>query len=508
MSSIAWKEIDWTLVNSRVFRYQIRIFKASQNNNRAKVKCLQKRLLKSFDTKLLAVKTVTTLNKSRPKNVISNQLWITDLQKIKIVKKLKLDGKTLPIQRIYVDKLTTQFSHISILEDRAKHILCKFALEPEWEARFETNSYGFRPGRTSQDAVKAIFLGLQNGSTNKNYHKYVLQTDLSRYFSQINHCYLLKKLDTLPKIKQQVKAWLTKGNLKKFSDVKKNHNFQLIHSNISHEESMYLFLFNIAFHGLENYLKEWICQKFSFAETNKPSQTIRVKSFSIIRYMNHLLVIHDDESILYKMKLEIKKWFWNELCLKISKEKIFIYHTSNSFNFLGFTFFTSSKNTISKIKIYPSRTSQLSLLVKVRDIVQKNRSASSYKLIKLLHSILIKWVNYYKYSECSVVFKKLTNLIFFKLRAWVFRRDTRNGRNKIKQRYFPSGQRYTFNGIKHYDNWILNGKQIDKNNISKNNWLFNISWVKSENWIKVKSTKSPFDGDKFYWRKRILIKSK
>jgi RNA-directed DNA polymerase len=46
------------------------------------------------------------------------------------------------------------------MADRARQTLVKFALEPEWEARFEANSYGFRPGRSCHDAITAIFTAI------------------------------------------------------------------------------------------------------------------------------------------------------------------------------------------------------------------------------------------------------------------------------------------------------------------------------------------------------------
>lgn len=65
MSYLAWKSINWPLVDSRIQRYQTRIFKASKENNINKVRCIQKRLLNSFDAKLVAVRQVLTLNKGK-----------------------------------------------------------------------------------------------------------------------------------------------------------------------------------------------------------------------------------------------------------------------------------------------------------------------------------------------------------------------------------------------------------------------------------------------------------
>jgi len=46
---------------------------------------------------------------------------------------------------------------IPTMNDRARQALVKLGMEPEWEAQFEGNSYGFRPGRSTHDAIEAIF---------------------------------------------------------------------------------------------------------------------------------------------------------------------------------------------------------------------------------------------------------------------------------------------------------------------------------------------------------------
>ena len=120
------------------------------------------------------------------------------------------------------------------------------------------------------------------------------------------------------------------------------------------------------------------------------------------------------------------------------------------------------------------------LLMKIRNVIQRNRNASSYTLISVLRPIITDWANYFKYSECKKCFRKLTHLIFQKLRAWVFRRDTRNGRKEVKQRYFPNGKEYYYDGVKHKNNWVLNGKTKSRKNTVKENWLTHIVWIKSE----------------------------
>lgn len=494
MSSIAWKEVNWPLVNSRLLRYQTRIFKAARENNIPKVRCLQKRLLKSLDAKLVAVRRVTTLNKSR----VDRKLFLTDIQKGKLVEKLRLNGKALPIRRVYIDKPG------KAVEDRAKQALCKLALEPEWEARFEPNSYGSRPGRNCHDAIEAIFLATRNGSGEKDYHKYVLDADLSKSFDQIDHKYLIDKLNTLPEIETQVNAWLKAGIMEEFLDSQKENgifeNIMIMGGIISP------LLFNIALHGLEEHMNEWISTKPSFGKINRYCKNTKRKSLTLIRYVDDFVLIHKNENIIREAKEEISKWLNNGPRLQLNEEKTSIRNTSNGFNFLGFSIITIRKGNKPRIKIYPSRKSQAQLLLKVRQIIQKNRSASSYNLINLLRPIIIGWANYFKFSECGKTFNRLSHLIYQKLRAWVFRRDTRNGRRVVKQRYFPNNKSYTFGGTKHYSNWVLNGRQLDTKGIIRENWLPLMTWVKSEKWVKIKGTKSPFDGDNLYWGKRRQVK--
>ena len=91
------------------------------------------------------------------------------------------------------------------MKDRASQALAKLALEPEWEACFEPNSYGFRPGRSCHDAIEAIFESI------KQKGKCVLDADIKGCFDHISHTALLEKLATYPAMRRAIRAWLTAG---------------------------------------------------------------------------------------------------------------------------------------------------------------------------------------------------------------------------------------------------------------------------------------------------------
>jgi RNA-directed DNA polymerase len=455
----------------------------------------------------MAVRRVTTLNKGKRTPGIDKKIFVTDNQKGKLVQKLRLDGKASPIKRVYIEKPGKKDKRplgIPIIEDRAKQALCLLAIEPEWEARFEPNSYGFRPGRSCHDAIESIFLNLRNNSGEKGFHKYILDADISKCFDKIDHNYLLTKLETIPEIENQVKTWLKADIFEEIRASKTNRISKSIQGTPQGGIISPL-LANIALHGMENHLKDWICTKPSFGKTNKYSMDAKRKSIAIIRYADDFVIIHKEKFIIQEAKQEIAKWLLDGPGLEINEAKTSIVDSNEKFDFLGFSIITIT-NGRPRVKIYPSRKSQAILLLKVRNIIQNNRSASAYNLILTLRPIIIGWANYFRFSECKQVFHKLTYLIFQKLRAWVFRRDTRNGRMKVKQRYFPSGKTYTYDGTRHQDNWILTGKQLGKDGKMKEIWLPHIVWVKSKKWVKIKMDKSPFDGDNLYWAKRTLNK--
>lgn len=503
MSKLMWNSIEWPLVENRVFRYQERIYSASQNGNKKLVRNLQGRLLKSIDSKLLAVRQVTTENKGRKTPGVDMKLYDTPEDKIKLAINLKLDGKANAIRRVEIPKPGRPDQKrplgIPTIKDRAKQALCKLALEPEWEACFEQNSYGFRPGRSCHDAIEAAFGALANKKQSPEYRKLILKVDIEKCFDRINHELLLKKLNSIPIIQSQVKAWLEAGILKR-TPLKQSIE-SLIKNEMGTPQGGVIspLLSNIALHGLINHLKEWVVS--IPAKNNRTAA--KKDALSVIRYADDILVIHKDESVINQIKKEIEIWLWENCKLTLNQEKTKIHLSTQGFDFLGFSFITIQRNGIDRIKIYPSRSGQAQILWNLREVIQKNKAASSYQLISLLKPKIIGWGNYYRYSECQTVFSKISHFIHVKLRAWAFRIDKRHGRRKVKEKYFPSGKTYYFNNAPYQDNWILYGKGVKQNGEIEETFLPRLAWIKSIKWVKVKGEKSPFDGDHIYWAARM-----
>jgi RNA-directed DNA polymerase len=503
MSFKAWNSVKWPEVENRVFRYQKRIYRASQAGNQKVVKNLQQRLLRSLDAKLLAVRKVTTENKGRKTSGVDGKVYKSPKDKIKLVSKLKLDARAKPIRRVEIPKpgRPKEKRPLGILtvEDRAKQALCRLALEPEWEARFEADSYGFRPGRSCHDAIETVFGALSNKRQQPDYYKLILKVDIEKCFDRINHELLLAKMESHPLIKRQVEAWLKAGILKDPS--LKGNLDKLIQNEMGTPQGGVIspLLSNIALHGLINHLKDWVVTIPAKNNRNAAKQA----ALTVIRYADDILIIHKDRKVIEKSKVELEKWLWDNCKLTLKQSKTCILDSTQGFDFLGFSCITIRRNGLYRLKIYPSRSGQARILLNLREVIQRNKAASSYQLISLLKPKIIGWGNYYKYCECTKTFNRISHYIYQKLRAWIFRRDKRNGRKIIREKYFPLGKTYFFDGVMHQDNWILYGKERGKNNELKEIWLPRLNWIKSKKWVKVKGTKSPFDGDHVYWAVRM-----
>lgn len=495
-SELTWNQIEWGNSYKIVRRSQRRIFKASKIGDKRKVRQLQQRLIRSTHAKMIAVQQVTTLNKGKNTPGVDGFIPIKPSMKLTLAKNLYLNGKASLVKRVWIPKpgkTEKKLLGIPTIQDRAKQALAKLALEPEWEAKFEPNSYGFRPGRSSHDAIEAIFLNLRNKTD-----KLVYNADIRKCFDKISHKALLVKLETYPLMEKQIKAWLKAGIMDEYANTPKESIIDNPQGGIISP-----LLANIALHGLEEHLKNYVSSRNfpkPHPDAGRGAKTKRM-ALGVIRYADDFVIIHRNPLIIEKVILETKNWLAN-VGLEISSEKTRLRKASESFNFLGFQITLICKQEQYCVKINPSKESVKQLTDKTRNIIQNNKSASSYGLIYLLRPVLIGWGNYFRYYECKETFKKVDNVIYNQIRAWVFRRATRQGRETVKQKYFPENRVYKFQNRTYKANWILNGTSTLKGGKPRSIHLPKVAWISSEKYVKVKETSSVYDGNHLYWAER------
>jgi retron-type reverse transcriptase len=204
-----WSEIDWTATEAVVKRLQGRIYRAAAAGNGRQVKNLQKLLVRSTSAKRLAVRRVAQQNAGRNTPGIDGVVCGTPESRMRLANDLSLkDYHPQPVRRVYIPKTDGRRRPLGIptIRDRALQMLVKMALEPEWESCFEANSYGFRPGRCTMDAIVALHALLAPAGASE----WVLDADISGCFDNIGHDPLLAKLPTFTTI---IRRWLKAGTV-------------------------------------------------------------------------------------------------------------------------------------------------------------------------------------------------------------------------------------------------------------------------------------------------------
>lgn len=494
-----WNKTPWRKLERVVFKLQKRIYQAANRGDIKALRRLQKLLMKSWAAKCLAVRRVTQDNKGKKTAGVDGVKSLTPKQRLDLIGNINLSSKVSPTRRVWIPKPGTEEKRplgIPTMKDRALQALVKLALEPEWEARFEPNQYGFRPGRSCQDAIGAIFNAIRYKQ------KYVLDADIAKCFDKIDHEALLKKLNTFPLLRRQIRAWLRAGVMdgqQLFPTLEGTPQGGVISP----------LLANIALHGMEHRIKE-------FAKTLDIKKSIgkgqvswqqKCKSISLIRYADDFVILHEDLTVVQKCKEIISEWL-KGMGLELKSSKTRIAHTMSShegqfpgFDFLGFKVrqypsgkYTSGKNPQGKLLglstvITPSPEKVKIHLKEIARVIDTHKTKSQSDLIQRLNPLIIGWANYYRTVPSSKVFYELDSLVYQKLRAWANHRHHKS-KTWVSNKYWQTiGD----------DHWVFATREEGTNPLR----LRKHGQIKIIDHAKVKGESSPYDGNLVYWSTRM-----
>lgn len=480
-TTVEWETLNWRKLERAVTKLQKRIYRASQRGDVKAVKKLQKTLMRSWSAQCIAVRKVTQDNKGKNTAGVDKVKSLSPQQRLNLAKNLKIDHRASALRRIWIPKPGRDEKRplgIPTIKDRAKQSLAKMALEPEWEAKFEETSYGFRPGRSAHDAIEHIFTSIGQSS------KYVLDADIAKCFDQINHQELLRKVNTFPTMRRQIKAWLKSGVM---------DGGELFPTNEGTPQGGVIspLLANIALHGMMQDIESQYpkTKRVNGKQTNwKPC---------IVRYADDFVVIHPDRPTIMEIKEKIDQWL-KPIGLTLKDEKTRVCHSLNKsideepgFDFLGFNIKQYPDNNTRlgfKTIIQPSEKSVRQHVQELREIVKAHKSAKTVDLIKKLNPVIRGWVNYYRTVCSSLTFKRVHHDLYMMLTQWGKRRTGKY--DKTYQMYWHE----------------VNGAKVFASNPPKGGepmMLQTHNQYRIKRHTKVKGGSSPYDGNWVYWGERL-----
>jgi RNA-directed DNA polymerase len=480
-----WNTLPWSRIQRNVFKLQKRIYQASRRGDIRKVRKLQRLMMTSWSAKLLAVRRVAQDNRGKRTAGIDGGKSLTPPQRLSLAQSLRLDATAQPVRRVWIPKPGSSTEQrplgIPTMADRARQTLVKLALEPQWETRFEPNSYGFRPGRSCHDAISAIFTAIGHKA------KYVLDADIEKCFDRIDQEALLAKVNPSPWLRRQLRAWLKAGVL--------DHGTLFpTEAGTMQGSPLSPLLANIALHGLETALKKAF----------PPSGSRKRKSPNVIVYADDLVILHEDRTIIETCQHLVCEWL-RPIGLTLKPSKTRIPHTLDrhderpGFDFLGYHVrqFPVGKTQSGKDSrghlhgfktiITPSRSAIMRQRTKLRETIARHQHAKQGILIDALHRRIRGWSNYYRPVASARVFSTLDHTLYMQLRRWAFYRHPTKPRHWIMRKYWrlDDGQGWRFQPA-------TGGRALRGH--SKTPIRYH---------VKVKGDRSPYDGDWVYWSTRL-----
>jgi RNA-directed DNA polymerase len=419
---MTWSDVDWTAAEAVVRRIQNRIFRAAKAGDGARVKNLQKLLVRSRSAKLLAIRQVTQRNAGRNTPGIDGVVCTTPEDRVTLLESgLELKGyKPKPVRRVYIPKTDKpgRFRPLGIptVKDRVMQAVVKLALEPEWETRFEANSYGFRPGRCAMDAVEAIYIALgQKGSS-----RWILDADISGCFDGIAHQPLLARLPTFT---GTIERWLKAGSIDMGT-------WSASEAGTPQGGIISPLAANVALDGMERLFG---CEDRDGNPVKAVTKKGMDKSVVLIRYADDFLVTAPSKEILEQHVLPSIEAFLAERGLVLNREKTRIVSIDEGFNFLGFT---ARKFRNGKLLITPEKDKVLAHLRRIKAYLNQNKQAPVGKVVRDLAPVIRGWTLYYRHACSARTFQYADHRVWQMLWAWARRRHPTKSKGWVKARYF------------------------------------------------------------------------
>ena len=460
-----WDSIDWDRAQQNVRRLRQRIFTASREGDLAKVRNLQKLMLRSLSNTLISVRRVTEINAGRKTAGVDGQVVLTAPGKAELVRFIQGRGgrEARPVRRVFIPKSGSGRKRrplgIPVIIDRCHQARAANALEPEWEARFEARSYGFRPGRGCHDAIGVIYNTLKGRHPRR---VWILDADLTAAFDRVDHDLLLAQLGTFP-AREMVRRWLKAGVVERgvLTPTEQGTPQGGVISPV---------LLNVALHGIE------AAAGVRYHLTGRHAGESMPDSPVVVRYADDLVAMCHSREAAQQIKAQLAEWLAPR-GLVFNEDKTRIVHAEAGFDFLGFNV---RRYPSGKLLIKPSKKAVRRVRNRLREEVRALRGAPPLAVLRALNPIVRGWSAYYRTVVSKEVFVSLDSYLWQLTYRWALPRHPKKSKHWIVDRYFGR-----FNQARQ-DRWVFGDRDTGA-------YLVKFSWTKIIRHQLVKGGASPDD---------------
>jgi RNA-directed DNA polymerase len=433
-------------------------------------------MLRSWSNTLVSVRQATQRNAGRRTAGIDGEVALTPSARMGMATRVHAEIATwqpMAVRRVYIPKASNRAKlrplGIPVLADRCHQGRVRNALEPEWEARFEPRSYGFRPGRSCQDAEQAIYLTSKGRRAKR---VWVLDADLAAAFDRIDHDRLMEALGSFP-ARDMIRSWLKAGVFEP------GKGFAPTEEGTPQGGVISPLLLNIALHGLEE-----AAGVRHVVNGNGRTATGRDCPV-VIRYADDLIALCHSQEQAHQVQARLAQWLAPR-GLAFNEEKTTIVHLDEGFDFLGFT----ARRCNGKLIIKPSKAAIKRIRNRLATETRALRGANAAAVIARLTPIVRGWAAYYRGVVSSRVFNSLDSYMWRLAYKWAKFSHANKPRYWVTNRYFgkfhPTRQ----------DHWVFGDRDSGR-------YLPKFAWTNIVRHQLVTGWASPDDPDLTqYWANR------
>ncbi len=433
--TLDWDAVNWRHHEDNVRRLRQRIFKAVQDGDLAKARNLQRLMLRSWSNTLVSVRQATQRNAGRKTAGIDGEVALSSPARMTMALRVHQSIRSWQpraVRRVYIPKAGNRAKlrplGIPVIADRCHQGRVRAALEPEWEARFEPKSYGFRPGRSCQDAIEAIHKTSRGPRAKR---LWALDADLAAAFDRIDHDRLLSALGSFP-ARDMIRDWLKAGVFEA------GKGFAPTEEGTPQGGVISPLLLNVALHGLEE------AAGVRYVASGTAAGNTRADSPVVVRYADDLVALCHSQEQAQQVKARLAEWLAPR-GLAFNEEKTRIVPLSTGMDFLGF----NVRHYGDKLLIKPSKPAIKRIRSRLAREMRALRGTNAQAVLATIAPIVRGWSAYYRGVVSKKVFSSLDHYLWQLTYKWAKYSHANKPKSWIVKQYF--GQ---FNPARQ-DRWVF-----------------------------------------------------